>query len=86
MLEELHAVLLFLNLNVLDVCLALTAIACVAIVSSRGSSRKLGQEQKKNDGGGGGDPPSSTFFNFCFRSNFRAITRLETLATQASLV
>ena len=27
-----------------------------------------------NDGGGGGD---------CFRSNFRAITRLETLATQA---
>ena len=56
MLEELHAVLLFLNLNVLDVCLALTAIACVAIVSSRGSSRKLGQEKKKmNDGGGGGE-------------------------------
>ena len=27
-----------------------------------------------NDGGGGGD---------CFRSNFRAITRLKTLATQA---
>ena len=27
-----------------------------------------------NDGGGGGD---------CFRSNFRAITRLETLATRA---
>ena len=26
-------------------------------------------------------PPPSTFF--CFRSNFRAITRLETLATQA---
>ena len=56
MLEELHAVLLFLNLNVLDVCLALTAIACVTIVSSRGSSRKLGQEKKKmNDGGGGGE-------------------------------
>ena len=28
-------------------------------------------------------PPPSTFF-FCFRYNFRAITRLETLATQAS--
>ena len=56
-------------------------VACVASVSSRGSSRKLGQEQKKkkmNDGGGGGD------IFFCFRSNFRAITRLETLATQAS--
>ena len=37
-------------------------LACIASVSSRGSSRKLGQEQKKNDGGGGGDPPSSTFF------------------------
>ena len=45
-------------------------LACVASVSSRGSSRKLRQEQKK------------TFF--CFRSNFRAITRLETLTTQAS--
>ena len=29
-------------------------------------------------------PPPSTFF-FCFRSNFRAITRLETLATQAKM-
>ena len=38
-------------------------IACVASVSSRGSSRKLGQEQKKmNDGGGGGERPPSTFF------------------------
>ena len=39
------------------------------------SSRKLGREQKKkgNEGGGGSS-----------RSNFRAITRLETLATQAS--
>ena len=55
-------------------------LACVASVSSRGSSRKLGQEQKKkiNDGGGGGERPF-----FCFRSNFRVITRLETLATQA---
>ena len=47
-------------------------LACVASVSSRGSSRKLGQEQKNK----------KPFF--CFRSNFRAITRLETLATQAS--
>ena len=30
-------------------------------------------------------PPRSTFFFFCSRSNFRAITRLETLATQAML-
>ena len=29
-------------------------------------------------------PPPSTFFFFCSRSNFRAVTRLETLATQAS--
>ena len=31
------------------------------------------------DGGGGGERPF-----FCFRSNFRAITRLETLAMQAT--
>ena len=48
-------------------------VACVASVSSRGSSRKLGQGQKKN---------KQPFF--CFRSNFRAITRWETLATQAN--
>ena len=30
-------------------------------------------------------PPPSTFFFFCSRSNFRAITRLEALATQAML-
>ena len=29
-------------------------LACVASVSSRGSSRKLGQEQKKKEGRGGG--------------------------------
>ena len=61
-------------------------VACVASVSSRGSSRKLGQK-KMNDGGGGGERrnplplPLQPFF--CFLSNFRAITRLETLATQA---
>ena len=68
------------------------AIACVASVSSRGSSRKLEREQKKNEWRGRGrgtkEPlvlPSPSPFNlfFCFRSNFRAITRLETLATQA---
>ena len=31
-------------------------VACIASVSSRGLSRKLGQEQQKmNDGGGGGE-------------------------------
>ena len=59
-------------------------LACIASVSSRGSSRKLGQEQKKMTGEGEGTLPLQPFF--CFRSNFRAITRLETLATQASLV
>ena len=53
------------------------AIACVASVSSRGSSRKLGQEQKKkNDGGGGGERrnlfspplPSPSPFNLFFAS------------------
>ena len=38
-------------------------IACVASVSSRGSSRKLGQEQKKmNDGGGRGERRNQPFF------------------------
>ena len=54
------------------------AIACVASVSSRGSSRKLEREQKKNEWRGRGRGTSESF-----RSNFRAITRLETLATQA---
>ena len=37
-------------------------LACVASVSSRGSSRKLGQEQKKmNDGGGGGERRNNLF-------------------------
>ena len=63
------------------------------------SSRKLGREQKKGmTGEGEGSegtvgfagkrflfclpPPPSIFF--CSRSNFRAITRMETLAMQAS--
>ena len=61
-------------------CSEKRTLACVASVSWRGSSRKLGQEQKKiNDGGGRGERRNI----FCFGSNFRAITRLETLATQA---
>ena len=49
-------------------------LACIASVSSRGSSRKLGQEQKKkmNDGGGGGErrnrlPANPTILKNCVR-------------------
>ena len=48
-------------------------LACVASVSSRGSSRKLGQEQKKrNEGGGGGErrnrlPANPTILKNCVR-------------------
>ena len=74
------------------VCAFRVSLACVASVSSRGSSRKLGQDRSKKKwmtGEGEGNegflfsppPPPSTFF--CLRSNVRAITRLETLATQA---
>ena len=60
------------------------------------SSRKLGREKEWRGRGRGmkewrnegflfsTPPPPSTFFFFCSRSNFRAVTRLETLATQAS--
>ena len=54
-------------------------------------SRKLGREQKKKRMKGRGrgvkEPllsSPSPFHFFCSRSNFRAITRLETLATQAT--
>ena len=54
--------------------------------------KKAGTRAKKeNDGGGGGErrnlfsPPLPLQLFLCFRSNFRAITRLETLATQATL-
>ena len=43
------------------------------------SSRKLGREQKKKERTGEGE---DLFFGSC--SNFRAVTRLETLATQAT--
>ena len=48
-------------------------IACVASVSAR--VRRESWEESKKKG--------MTFFFNRFRSNFRAITRLETLATQA---
>ena len=60
------------------------------------SSRKLGREQKKKEWRGRGrgmkewrfpllhSPSPFHLFFFCSRSNFRAVTRLETLATQAS--
>ena len=60
----------------------LRTLACVAFPSS---SRTSGREQKKKELRGRGrrkKEPLPPFF-FCFRSNFRAITRLETLATQA---
>ena len=49
---------------------------------------KAGTRAKKkntNDGGGAGERRNLQPF-FCFRSNFRAITRLETLATQATVL
>ena len=58
------------------------------------------EQKKRKDGGGGGEwrnegmkewrfpllhsPSPFHLFFFCSRSNFRAVTRLETLATQAS--
>ena len=61
-------------------------LACVASVSSRGSESWDKSKKKMNDRGGGGERRNPSTFNlfFCFRSNFRAITRLETLATQAN--
>ena len=52
-------------------------LACVASVSLRVRRESWDESKKRNDRGGGGD------FFFCSRSYFRAITRLETLATQA---
>ena len=58
----------------------LTFDACQKCRKSNFSSRAGTRAKKKkmNDGGGEGEP------FFCFRSNFPTITRLETLATQAS--
>ena len=59
-------------------CLISTRLCSKRFLAS--SSRKLGREQKKERTGEG--EGNETFF-FCFRSNFRAVTLLETLATQA---
>ena len=60
-------------------CLISTSLRSKRFLAS--SSRKLGREQKKERTGEG--EGNETFFFFCSRSNFRAVTRLETLATQA---
>ena len=67
-------------------------VACVASVFRASSWREVGTRAKKKEMTGEGEGkegillspphPPSTFF-FCSRSKFRAITRLETLATQA---
>ena len=59
-------------------------IACVASVSARVRREKLGREQKKGMTGEG-EALALTSSNSFNSSNFRAISRLETLATQARL-
>ena len=59
-------------------------LACVASVSARVRRESWEESKKRNDGGGGGGGERRNhLFFYRFRSNFRAITRLETLATQA---
>ena len=61
-----------------------SSLACIASVSARVRRESWDESKKRrNDGGGGGEWRNSIFFFFCSRSSFRAITRLETLATQA---
>ena len=58
-------------------------IACVASVSTLVRRERRDESKKKrNDGGGGGERR----IVFRFHSNFRAITRLETLATHAMCI
>ena len=71
------------------------SLACVASVSARFRRERWDESKKKGMTGEGGEketlfpllPSSSPFHHFfcCSRSNFRAITRSETLATQANL-
>ena len=56
-------------------------IACVASVSSRVRRESWDESKKK---GMTGEGEGNEFFFFCSRSNFRAVARLETLATQAT--
>ena len=51
-------------------------VACVAIVSARARLESWERANKRNEGRGGGERR---------KLNFRAITRLETLATQAKV-
>ena len=51
-------------------------VACVAIVSARVRLEGWDESKKRNEGRGGGEGR---------KSNFRAKTRLETLATQAEV-
>ena len=62
-------------------------LACIASVSSQ-VRRESWDESKKKKGmtSVSSSPlPLPLLFFFCSRSNFRAVTRLETLATQAML-
>ena len=52
-------------------------LACVASGSARVRRENWNESKKRNEGGGGGE---------CSRSKLRAITRLETLATQATFL
>ena len=57
-------------------------LACVASVSSRGSSRKLVQEQKnRNDGGGGGERSGVGFGSECSKTVPEAKTFLSSRNT-----
>ena len=65
-------------------------VACVASASARVRRERWDKSGKKrNDGGGVGERRfpllPSPFHFFCSRSNSHAITRMETLATQATL-
>ena len=57
-------------------CSRRSRVACVASVSSRVRRESWDESKKKRK--------DATFF-FCSRSNFRAVTRLEKLATQATV-
>ena len=61
-------------------------LACVASGSARVRRENWNESKKRNEGGGGLTLTLSLPFFFCSRSKFRAITRLETLATQARLL
>ena len=65
--------------NLTEITSFVSSLTCVASVSAR--VRRESWEESKKRNWLGRIPPS--IFFFCSRSNFHAITRLETLATQA---